>query len=307
MDMKRVTVLSVGIMVVASLGMLGISSAAVAGAHHNSHVKNSLSQVPSLVSVSPNSGPIGGGTLVNINGKNLQGTTAVMFGSTASPYVINRSRHRVQAISPAATGSTSPVDIQVTTGNGTSAVVAGDQFNYVSVPTIQSVRPQTGATTGGDQVTISGAGFVNVSAVDFDTGSNAEPAAFTVDSANAISAITPAHAAGTVDVTVTTPDGTSPLGQADHFTYVLQVPVVTSVVFDVGSTAGGNSVTITGNRFTNPAKVYFGATQATGVTVVNAHTITATTPGGTGTVDVTVVTAAGTSAVNQPVDEYMYS
>jgi len=304
--MKRVAVLSAGIMVMASLGVLGVSSAAVARAH-NGHVKGSVSQVPRVVSVSPNSGPLGGGTLVNINGANLAGTTTVMFGSTASPYVINRSRHRIQAIAPAPTGTTSPVDIQVTTRFGTSAVVAGDQFNYVSVPTIQSVRPQTGSTTGGDPVTISGAGFVDVTTVDFDTGSSAEPAAFTVDSPNAITAITPAHGAGTVDVTVTTADGTSPVGHADQFTYVLQVPVVSSVVFDVGSAAGGDGVTITGNRFTTPAKVFFGGTQATSVTVENAHTITATSPAGTGTVDVTVVTNAGTSALNQPEDYYMYS
>jgi len=300
--MGRVKVLSVGIVMVVSVGVLGISSAAVAGAHHGRHAGAPASSAPGVLSVSPNSGPFAGGTLVNINGKNLAGTTAVMFGSTASPYIINRSRHRVQAIAPPA-ATASQVDIQVTTSAGTSPVVARDQFSYVSAPTIQSVRPQTGGTTGGDQVTISGAGFANVTAVDFDT----EAAAFTVDSPNAITAITPAHAAGTVNVTVTTSDGTSPVGHADQFTYVLQVPVVSSVVFDVGKQTGGDTVTITGNRFTSPATVYFGATQASNVVVGNAHTITATSPSGTGTVDVTVVTGAGTSAVNKPVDEFMYS
>jgi len=300
--MKRITVLSVGMVVVAaSLGVLGLSSAAAARAHHARNA-NAASGAPKVVSASPDSGPFAGGTLVNINGKNLAGTTGVVFGTVASPYVINRSRHRVQAIAPPA-GTATEVDIQVTTSAGTSPVVAGDRFTYVSAPTIQSVRPQTGGTTGGDQVTISGAGFADVTAVDFD----GENAAYTVDSPNAISAITPAHAKGTVNVTVTTGDGTSPLGRSDQFTYVLQVPVVSSVVFDVGTTAGGDTVTITGNRFTSPATVYFGATPATDVTVHNAHTITATSPSGSGTVDVTVDTAAGTSPVNQPVDEFMYS
>ncbi|HTZ09478.1 MAG TPA: IPT/TIG domain-containing protein [Acidimicrobiales bacterium] len=296
--MKRITVLSVGVVLVASLGVLGLSSVASARGHHN----GAAGGAPIVASVSPNTGPFSGGTLVNIDGRNLAGTTAVTFGSVASPYVVNRSRHRVQAIAPPA-GTASVVDVQVTTSAGTSAVVARDQFTYVSAPTIQSVRPQTGGTTGGDQVTISGAGFSDVTAVDFGSA----PAAFTVDSTNAISAITPAGSAGTVNVTVTTGDGTSPIGRSDQFTYVLAAPVVTSVVFDVGSTSGGDAVTITGNRFTNPATVYFGATKATSVTVKNAHSITATSPAGSGTVDVTVVTTAGTSAVSQPVDEFEYS
>jgi len=308
--MRRVTVVSVGMVLVASLGVLGIASAAAARAHKAGHV-NGAAGLPSVRAVSPNTGPFAGGTLVNITGTNLAGITAVTFGSVPSPDVINRSRRRIEAIAPAATGSTSTsqVDIQVTNSVGTSAINAHDEFTYESVPTIQSVRPQTGSTTGGDPVTISGAGFVNVTAVDFDTGANAEPAAFTVDSPNAISAVTPANAQGTVDVTVTTADGMSPLGHSDHFTYVLEIPIVSSVVFDVGSDGGGASVTISGERFATGAKVYFGGTQAMNVDVENSDTITATSPnvGSPGTVDVTVVTAAGPSAINEPADEYMYT
>ena len=51
----------------------------------------------------------------------------------------------------------------------------------------------------------------------------------------------------------------------------------------------------------------FGANAATGVTVVNATTITATAPAGAAgtTVDVTVTTPAGTSATNAG-DQYTY-
>jgi len=40
-------------------------------------------------------------------------------------------------------------------------------------------------------------------------------------------------------------DGTTPFDPADHFKYVTRVPVVSSVVFDVGNEAGGATVTIT--------------------------------------------------------------
>ena len=281
----------------ASLGVLGVSSAA--------HANHLLAKAPKVVSVVPNAGPVAGGSLVSIMGANLSGTSAVMFGSASSPYVIVRSKHLVQAIAPPEAGTISPVDVEVTTSSGTSAPVTGDHFSYDLGPTIQSVRPATGSTTGGEQVTISGSGFSDATAVNFDTA----PAGFTIDSANAITAITPAHAVGTIDVTVTTPEGTTPIGAADHYTYVLVIPVVSSVVFDIGNQAGGAVVTITGNRFSSPAKVYFGANQATNVTVKNSTTIVATSPSGTAgtTVDVIVDTDAGASAINQPEDEFMYT
>ena len=59
-------------------------------------------------------------------------------------------------------------------------------------------------------------------------------------------------------------------------------------------------VTITGLGFdqTNPALVFFGTTAATSVTVTSTTTITALSPAGTGTVNVTVITYGGTSAIS---------
>jgi len=58
----------------------------------------------------------------------------------------------------------------------------------------------------------------------------------------------------------------------------LPAPTVTSVVPNSGSTAGGTNITITGTGFVSGATVTFGGTAATNVTVVNATSITATTP-----------------------------
>lgn len=55
-------------------------------------------------------------------------------------------------------------------------------------------------------------------------------------------------------------------------------PVVNSVTPNTGSTAGGTAVTISGANFFNPSTVTFGGVAATNVIVVNATTITATTP-----------------------------
>ena len=99
---------------------------------------------------------------------------------------------------------------------------------------------------------------------------------------------------GTVDVTVTTPGGTSATSPADQFTYtVAAAPTVTGLSPTSGPTAGGTLVTITGTSFTGATAVDFGTTAATNVTVVSDTTITADSPAGTGTVDVTVTTPGG--------------
>jgi uncharacterized repeat protein (TIGR01451 family) len=72
---------------------------------------------------------------------------------------------------------------------------------------------------------------------------------------------------------------------------------IDSVTPNTGPTSGGTAVTITGEGFLDTVDCHpFGVTQvefgdnlATSVTVVNDTTITATTPAGTGTVNVTVL------------------
>jgi hypothetical protein len=73
--------------------------------------------------------------------------------------------------------------------------------------------------TGGTAVTITGAGFSNgLTSVKFGSS----PAvSFSVMSDKTATALTPAHAAGVVDVTVTTLAGTTATTPADQFTYVL--------------------------------------------------------------------------------------
>lgn len=85
-----------------------------------------------------------------------------------------------------------------------------------AVPTVTGVQPGTGPMAGGTSMTINGTNFTGATAVMFgDT-----PAVnFHVISPTMIVATLPAHAAGTVDVTVATPLGISAISTADQFTY----------------------------------------------------------------------------------------
>jgi hypothetical protein len=96
------------------------------------------------------------------------------------------------------------------------------------VPAISSLSPAAGDPAGGTKVTISGTDFTGASAVGF----GATPAAaFTVNSETQITAFTPAAAAGTVDVRVTTPAGQSLAGAADRFTFAPPAPILSGSSF----------------------------------------------------------------------------
>ena len=252
---------------------------------------------PTVSSISPTSGPATGGSSVIITGANLSGATAVRFGGgNASGFTVN-SATQITATAPAGTGT---VDVTVITGGGTSATSAADQFTYLAAPTVSSISPASGPTAGGSSVTINGTNFGGVTAVTF--GGTAA-SSFTFNSATQITATAPAGT-GTVDVRVTTGGGTSAAGAADQFTYVA-APTVTSISPTSGPATGGTTVIISGTNFSGATAVTFGATAATGFSVLSATQITATAPAGSGTVDVRITTGGGTSATSAA-DQYTY-
>jgi hypothetical protein len=74
------------------------------------------------------------------------------------------------------------------------------------------------------------------------------------------------------------------------------IPIVTSISPGSGPVEGGTQVTITGSGFIHEDTVTFGQAEANGVEVESPTQITATSPEGTGTVDVTVSDTGGASA-----------
>ena len=120
--------------------------------------------------------------------------------------------------------------------------MAADHYTYDAKPTVGSLIPAAGPIAGGNSVTINGTGFVSGAGVNFGATASAT---VTFVSATQLKAVAPAHAAGIVDVTVTTPGGTSAIVAADHYTYDAK-PTVGSLNPAAGPIAGGNSLTING-------------------------------------------------------------
>lgn len=95
-------------------------------------------------------------------------------------------------------------------------------FTYLERPVVTSVNPASGPTAGGTTVTITGQNFASTSGGAFlasvKFGENAAASAALVSSTE-IRAVSPPGQAGLVDVTVTTPGGTSPTSVIDAFRY----------------------------------------------------------------------------------------
>jgi hypothetical protein len=255
---------------------------------------------PTVTSISPATGPLSGTTSVVITGTGFTGATTVKFGTTAATSFTVTNATSITAVSPA--GSAGTVDITVTTPYGTSATVTADQYTYVTGPTVTGISPATGPLSGTTSVVITGTGFTGATTVKFGTTA---ATSFTVTNATSITAVSPAGSAGTVDITVTTPYGTSATVTADQYTYVTG-PTVTGISPATGPLSGTTSVVITGTGFTGATTVKFGTTAATSFTVTNATSITAVSPAGSaGTVDITVTTPYGTSATSSA-DKYTY-
>ncbi|WP_346534398.1 IPT/TIG domain-containing protein [Micromonospora sp. DPT] len=252
--------------------------------------------VPTVSAVTPTSGPTAGGTVVTVRGTGLTGATEVRFGAAAATGVSVVDDTTLTAVAPAGSGT---VDVRVTTPGGTSPTSIAARYTYRLAPTVTAISPTFGPATGGTTVTITGSQFTGTTVVRFGTAT----ARYTVASDTKITAVAPAGS-GTVDVRVTTPDGTSPTSTAARFRYRTAIvarfthrtptPVVTAVKSNAGPLAG-TTVTITGRNFTRVSAVRFGTRTAT-FTVSSSTRITAKAPAGTGTVYVTVVTPGGTSA-----------
>jgi hypothetical protein len=242
---------------------------------------------PTVSDFSPASGPVG--TKVTITGANLNGPTAVAFNATRSGSYTVESPTQLSATVPAG-ASSGP--ISVTTPGGTAASRAS--FTVTSpAPTVASVSPAEGPTSGGMPITITGTHFLSGATVNIG-GKLAT--AVTVRSETEIAAKTPEKEAGSYEVTVSDANGTSSGGA--KYTYLApQAPSVSAIAPASGSTSGGSAVTITGAHFLAGAMVKIGGKNALGLTVRSETEITAKTPEKeAGSYEVTVSDSAGTSS-----------
>jgi formylglycine-generating enzyme required for sulfatase activity len=239
---------------------------------------------PTITSVTPAAGPVAGNTSLTINGTNFLGASAVTVGGQpVTGLVITATR--ITGRTPA--GAAGAQDVVVTTPGGTAT--RSGAFTYHALPTVASVSPSSGSLAGGTTITVTG---TNLSGATLVRVGSVNATGLTVVDATTLTCVTPAGAAGAKSVSVTTPGGTATRSNA--FTHVYIAPTIASISPASGPESGGTSITITGTNLLGASAVRIGGTLATGLTVVDATTLTCTTPAGTaGARDVQVTVPGG--------------
>jgi hypothetical protein len=259
---------------------------------------------PTVSGINTSSGTTAGGTQVTIAGSGLANATQVRFQNGYEEFIgtiTSDADNQLVITTPSSDGYEGVYDIVVETPFGYSPTSAADQFTFVAPPRITYIPYGAGGpVTGGTLLTIDGADLANASEVD--VGSNPATIIPGTNSNAQIEVLTPeatGDSPGTVNVTVTTPYGTSDVQlYNDQFTYAL-APAVTGLSQTAGRLTGGASVIISGTNLSGATEADFGGVAATSITDESNGTILAVSPAGLlSTVDVTVVTPAGTSATS---------
>ncbi len=240
-----------------------------------------------------------------MTGTNFTTGATVKFGTTAATGVTVTSATSLTATSPAGSGT---VDVTVSTGAGTSSPGAADQFTYAVAGWTATLSASSTSPSIGQSVTLNATANQQVGPTPnyidildqttnqvlkacgtgitcsvWVTQTSATTHTYLTEKPSSSTGATP-FAATSSTVSVTWSGGPPP-----------NLPTVTAVSPNSGPSTGGTALTVTGTNFTTGATVKFGTTAATGVTVTSATSLTATSPAGSGTVDVTVSTGAGTS------------
>ena len=145
-----------------------------------------------------------GGTSVTITGTGFLAGATVTLGGTAATNVNVASSTSITATTPAhAAGA---VSVVVTNSDAQSGSLNNGYTYRNPAPTVTSITPTTGTAAGGTSVTITGTGFLAGATVSL--GGTAATGVNVVGSTS-ITATTPAHAAGAVNVVVTNTDAQS--------------------------------------------------------------------------------------------------
>jgi IPT/TIG domain/Collagen triple helix repeat (20 copies)/Divergent InlB B-repeat domain len=131
-------------------------------------------------------------------------------------------------------------------------LVPAAQAIAAAPPTVTGLSPTEGPAAGGNTVTIEGTEFTGATEVKFGNFS----ATFTVVSATEITATAPAHEGGPVQVTVTTPEGTSAFQPADNYLY--RSPPGTGTLTVEGEGSGSGEVANAGPSDSEFSRLWIG-------------------------------------------------
>ena len=222
--------------------------------------------------------------------------------SVIAGHPVSNATLKLSNVAPGATGVTYLIGF-TTSATGALSQVAGSQIT-INFPAGTTLGPNSNSA-----VTVNGGASVG------NCGRNGLVATCTLGSGKTI----PANSSVTVEldnvtnpasppspetVMVSTTSDTTPVTSGGGQQGGPPAPVVTSITPSSGPSAGGTSVTINGSNF-NSSTVTFGSVPAS-ITSNTGSQMVVTSPPGTGTVDV-IVTNAGGSSTTGDADRFTYT
>ncbi|MBI3072048.1 MAG: IPT/TIG domain-containing protein [Deltaproteobacteria bacterium] len=236
---------------------------------------------PVLSSISPQTGPEIGGTLVEIRGANfdLSAPTTAYIGPNPLSNIVVDTPELLRGLTPPGSASDGPRPVTVITQKGSGQLSSA--FTYEARPVVEVVVPSSGPKAGGIPVTIRGQGFI--AGTGFSIGSTPVPAVSitTVDAGiyEARGFLPTAVAPGVVNVVAYNQNGLATL--TGGFTYYSEdggVPTVSSIAPVVGPMGGGTSVTVTGTNFVPSTIVQLGGVNLSDAGYVSSFVMTGFSP-----------------------------
>jgi len=262
----------------------------------NIHMQAFFKPFPFLTSISPNIGSTLGGTSVTITGGRLAGATEVWFDDRLG-VILWRDDNELGVRTPPHDRGVATI-VVVTDQGETNPLVGAFMFvEPPGPPEYGEVDPAYGSMDGGDSVLIRGRNLQLTQSVLFGDS----PAPIVSSTESRLSVVTPPHAAGVVDIDITTTTG-STRGTA-VFTY-LPPPQIAGISPSQGHISGGEAVTISGANLGQASQAVFDNAQAA-ITARTPTELVVTAPAhAAGTVDVLVITPGGATIAENAYNYY---
>ena len=231
-----------------------------------------------LMTLTPASGPSGGGSLVTVRGEHLMGNVILCrFGTTdvAGSFV---SMGVVQCVSPAhdrrrSSSTNLRVDVSVST-NGASFSESSILFTYHVAIEIGKLDPAQGPQQGRTLVAIHGRGFMQTSSLRCNFGSAVVDAVFVSDTV--VNCTAPAQSAGAVALEVSN-NAIDFSRSGVNFNYVSVVSVLL-LSPPIGPRLGGSIVSVVGTGMPPGSACRFGGLAAVAATLISAGELLCVSP-----------------------------
>jgi len=198
---------------------------------------------PVVTAITPNALPAATGGSLVISGADLQDGADVSIGSSTYVSLLSGNDLFIDA-GPEAAGL---YDVVVTNPDGQFSVMS-DALTFYDYVALTSITPNKGTLAGGETVSISGEGFSAGTSVSFD---GVSASVTRIDDSN-LEAVVPAHAAGLVEVTISSPYDSLITSNAYEF---MPPATISSIAPSLGHIDGGDLVTITGENFAEATDV----------------------------------------------------